>query len=362
MKVKEAFKITDKTLELLDTKIVSDYWRNSKKFLLDVMNRDCDELSQKQRNWIFSIKRALEPGDLGEVENKELSLKLTIQLKLAWYMDELQAAGYSKEEVQKYIDDQKYCKDEGDEILKFKIKEMIDDIINTIMKMGEVERTEEEAWAYFNNKSYFDGEREEPIAVGELGINKEEAREIEKSREIVFTLKGRSIRKETITQEKKSAFLSPESQEEYQRKREEIGRWGEKFVYTKLKEELKKRYKLYRFEENKDENTLKIYNNSILITELEWLNTDELVQEGYDLTLTENGITRYIEVKSNATDHGIFEISRKQWEFMKNVGDNYLIYRVKNANFSDARYEIIENPFKKFLEGKLQVDNIVFYS
>lgn len=131
-----------------------------------------------------------------------------------------------------------------------------------------------------------------------------------------------------------------------------IGRWGEEYALKCLKDILNKDYPTGKVEDTSDGFTIR--HNDKLIVEVHWLNTIEDRGEGYDIKVVENNIEKYIEVKSTKTDtKDWFDVSEKQWEFMKEKGDKYYIYRVYNAGTKEAKLTVIPNPYKKWKEGNI---------
>jgi hypothetical protein len=118
----------------------------------------------------------------------------------------------------------------------------------------------------------------------------------------------------------------------------EIGDWGEKLVLKYLRGEYSKATDV----------------------EIIWLNEDNNIGKGYDLTITIGGIEmEYIEVKSKIDENPQFiEITGKQWAFARKLyeereGDKYKIYIVSRAGSDKPIIKIISNPFKQWKDGKL---------
>ena len=115
-----------------------------------------------------------------------------------------------------------------------------------------------------------------------------------------------------------------------QETREEIGFWSEKFV----NEYLTKNKKCYSY--------------------ILWANQNGETFESYDFRVIENGIEKFIDVKgTTSANKNIVFLSAKEWAFMFNKEENYIIYRVFNAGKLDCRIEIIENPSRLLREGKI---------
>ena len=122
------------------------------------------------------------------------------------------------------------------------------------------------------------------------------------------------------------------------KKFDDIGKWGERFVFKHLQEEYKK----------------------AINVEIIWLNTNGNVGKGYDFSIVAEGKEiEYIEVKSKIDNSPQFiKITGKQWEFARKLydekeGDKYKVYVVSNAGTDDAMIGIYINPVKLWKDGKL---------
>ena len=122
------------------------------------------------------------------------------------------------------------------------------------------------------------------------------------------------------------------------KKFDDIGKWGERFVFKHLQEEYKK----------------------AINVEIIWLNTNGNVGKGYDFSIVADGKEiEYIEVKSKIDNSPQFiKITGKQWEFARKLydekeGDKYKVYVVSNAGTDDAMIGIYINPVKLWKDGKL---------
>jgi len=140
--------------------------------------------------------------------------------------------------------------------------------------------------------------------------------------------------------------LSPET-------KTEIGKWGEKLVFGFLRKEFIKKYPKGKIK--KTDFGFAVILNKQDIAEVQWLNItiDQVV--GYDIKVLENNEENYIEVKSTKTDDKeYFDISKRQWEFAKEKGERFHIYRIHNAGSrQNARITMIPNPVQQWEEGSL---------
>ena len=117
---------------------------------------------------------------------------------------------------------------------------------------------------------------------------------------------------------------------ESQEIREDLGRWCEEFVYEYL---LKQKNKF---------------------TQVFWVNKETESGKPYDIKIVEDGVEKFIDVKGTLSDvKDLIYLSRNEWIFMFEKGQNYSIYRVYNAGNNAARIEIIENPSGLLQQGKI---------
>jgi len=131
-----------------------------------------------------------------------------------------------------------------------------------------------------------------------------------------------------------------------------IGRWGEECAFVWLKRNMETKYSGDRMEDT--ENGFIIYRNEQKIVEVQWLNKIDEKGEGYDIKVIENDREEYIEVKSTKTDtKDWFDMSQKQWEFLKDKEDKFHIYRIYNAGTKQPKLVDIQNPSKRWQEGEL---------
>ncbi len=110
----------------------------------------------------------------------------------------------------------------------------------------------------------------------------------------------------------------------------DIGRWSEKFMF----EYFKSRTDIYK--------------------DVVWNNEREESYLDHDITLTENGTARLIEVKGTpSSSKEVFPISLNEWKLMFSIGDKYSIYRVFNAGKPNANYIAIDNPADMIAKGEM---------
>jgi hypothetical protein len=143
--------------------------------------------------------------------------------------------------------------------------------------------------------------------------------------------------------------------------KKEIGDWGEKCVLVDLKNQYKKLGNIidteFGFYVSYENNKIEVY----------WLNIKSEIGKGCDFVIRENGIeSKYIEVKAKLREEDeLIEITGTQWEFARklfdnNDGDKYWIYIVVNAGKEHAKIKKLQNPIKKWKDGRLYAHPIHF--
>jgi hypothetical protein len=183
---------------------------------------------------------------------------------------------------------------------------------------------------------------EAEMHIGKLEIPKRRIRTSDSKNDVKIFIPSSEKREETGTD-----MLSLQD-------KKRIGRWGERYVLNTC---LKKQY-INKYPEGKIKETnrgFEIHTKRRKAIEVEWLNKVEDKGEGHDIKIIEYNKEIFIEVKSTITDaKEWFDISRKQWEFAQEKGDNFHIYHVYNAgSMKNAKFVDIKNPFRLWQEGKL---------
>lgn len=90
-----------------------------------------------------------------------------------------------------------------------------------------------------------------------------------------------------------------------------------------------------------------------------WLNAREEQYQNHDIEIIVDGIVNFIEVKSTiANEKTFFNLSYNEWQLMKLKSENYWIYRVYNVGTLESKIEIIRNPYKLFIDGKISANPI----
>ena len=122
--------------------------------------------------------------------------------------------------------------------------------------------------------------------------------------------------------------LVPDYQESSSRM--EVGRWGEQFIYSYLK--------------NKQ-----ALPNQTKITSIKWINAQAETGYPYDIEVEVNSMqTMYVEVKATSTpDKVMIATSWNELHFAQEKGESYLLFRVYNAGKSvrEVRIKWLQNLF-----------------
>lgn len=170
-----------------------------------------------------------------------------------------------------------------------------------------------------------------------------------------------------ITNNEKDTFLTGEKTNHKepinnltQKEKDDIGYWGEEFVFSSLKAEYLENFSKEFIE---TENSFKFIKDSKSI-EIIWINKNKKQQgigRDIDIIEIENDKIKniYIEVKStisNSKDY--FDLTEREWQKAEKEEDNYIIYRVYNAGNNNAKIEHIKNPYRKWTDGYLAFKSI----
>jgi len=145
-------------------------------------------------------------------------------------------------------------------------------------------------------------------------------------------------------------------------KSKKIGAWGEQLVFKRIKDRYVKSG--YTISDETDLKFRAIKDGEILIVEHH--NSDDKIQKGYDISIKKGEeVIEYVEVKTREKDlKQYFNVSGTQWEFCKTLekehhcGDKYCVYLVTNAGTPSAEIQIFRNPYKNWVEGKLEADPV----
>lgn len=145
-------------------------------------------------------------------------------------------------------------------------------------------------------------------------------------------------------------------------KAKKIGAWGEQLVFKRIKDRYVKSG--YTISDETDLKFRAIKDGEILV--IEHHNSDDKIQKGYDISIKKGEeVLEYVEVKTREKDlKQYFNVSGTQWEFCKTLekehhcGDKYCVYLVTNAGTQSAEIQIFRNPYKNWVEGKLEADPV----
>ncbi len=145
-------------------------------------------------------------------------------------------------------------------------------------------------------------------------------------------------------------------------KSKKIGAWGEQLVFKRIKDRYVKAG--YTISDETDLKFRAIKDGEILIVEHH--NSDDKIQKGYDISIKKGEeVLEYVEVKTREKDlKQYFTVSGTQWEFCKTLekehhcGDKYCVYLVTKAGTQLAEIQIFRNPYKNWVDGKLEADPV----
>jgi hypothetical protein len=131
-----------------------------------------------------------------------------------------------------------------------------------------------------------------------------------------------------------------------------IGRWGEEYAFAALEVELSPRHP--GAEVVRADGNFRFVVDGVPVAEVRWLNWQEDRGVGYDILVQEGKQEGYVEVKATADEaRTSFEVTAAEWDCARLKGQRYRIFRVYNAGRSDARIEVICDPYKLWQDGRL---------
>lgn len=159
----------------------------------------------------------------------------------------------------------------------------------------------------------------------------------------------------------------PQKTQLTQQARDEIGRWGEMYVFDQLQKKYLAKYPGATIEERDDGFVLKrkSQQNKKIEVEVTWYNKRGETRNSLDLKLIKrrNGKldkTCYIEVKTTEAgeDTTTAHFSREQVEKMIEHRREYALYRVYGAGKRNARVGITKDPWGKLKNEELHISSI----
>ena len=137
----------------------------------------------------------------------------------------------------------------------------------------------------------------------------------------------------------------------------DIGIWGEKYAMNFIKIKALEKYKNSELFEMSNGFFLK--NNGRECFKAIWLNANGEKYQNHDIEIIVENVTSFIEVKSTiSNEKDFFNLSYNEWQLMKLKSDNYWIYRVYNVGSLEAKLEVIRNPYKLFIDGKISANPV----
>ncbi len=140
-----------------------------------------------------------------------------------------------------------------------------------------------------------------------------------------------------------------------------IGRQGEQNAYNYIR-----KLKIEELRVDEDPETIIIDKKDGFIIKCQekelidvtWENAIEEKYKGYDISYRDdNKIKHYIEVKSTtSSSRSWFNITENEWKYFLDKKERYFIFRVYNVELgklNNENIEIIKNPYKEWIEGKI---------
>lgn len=137
----------------------------------------------------------------------------------------------------------------------------------------------------------------------------------------------------------------------------EIGNWGEAFVFNNLIEGLKNQFSGCDYVYNFKTNEFAIYNiDNEEVASLSNGNDRNYKQSGYDFLKIVNGIKTFIEIKTTTSlAIGKYILKKEQWNCCRANPDNYELYFVKGAGTKKASIIHVPKFFRRWEKGMINV-------
>jgi len=137
---------------------------------------------------------------------------------------------------------------------------------------------------------------------------------------------------------------------------DEIGEWGEDFVFNNLACELKEEYSNRIFEIVEEDKLLIIVNSGKEIVRLENRNRNNTVQSGYDIYMQKDGVESLIEVKSTTwATMTEFELKSEQWDCCIQEQEKFVIMAVRDVGKATARIKKYSDVFSMYQNGQIRI-------
>lgn len=201
---------------------------------------------------------------------------------------------------------------------------------------------------------------ENSLAQKENKIRKEVKRLFQEKYKLIFPEPIRPIKIENskLYNSKVSKFKQVKIKTDDFRLTRNIGQRGECYVcYNVLRSDLEKKYPEGKLINNEWENGFHLKIDGKEIARVKWNNEIEESFEPYDILLIDNNKELFIEVKASINNYIDFTISTKELNFAKEKCENYILYQVVKVNTDDIGYYKFDNFFKKYQEGKFEIDS-----
>jgi hypothetical protein len=132
----------------------------------------------------------------------------------------------------------------------------------------------------------------------------------------------------------------------------DIGRWGERYAVSCLRDELARRFPTSTIETLPSGCRFRL--GERVIAEIRWLNWERDLGVGCDIEVVEQGASVYVEVKATSdSSKATFEVTAAQWTLARQQQAAYRILRVFNAGTADAFARSYRDPYGMWKEGRL---------
>ncbi len=134
-----------------------------------------------------------------------------------------------------------------------------------------------------------------------------------------------------------------------------IGNWGEKWVaLNRLPEDLLQLYPGATVAVKRDGAGVELLYDGKVIVDVTWINFAGEKGKPFDIEWKNGEGTHWVEVKSTVScGPSEFLVSAKEWEWAKQNGEKYSLYRVSRVGTPDPEFKCIVDPHKMFRDGRL---------
>ena len=137
---------------------------------------------------------------------------------------------------------------------------------------------------------------------------------------------------------------------------QDIGRQGEEHAFVALLDKLVQRYKNNsRLELQDIDGTHFVHSGKRVLAAIRWNNRDKETNRCPDISVMENDVETYWEVKSTKGYGLKFRMTPNEWNLAKEKGDQFYILRVCRVETDQPTIHEIHNPYQLSLEKAIKV-------